>query len=255
MIKKEYPILEFDSTPKALLEPSNHTEKIDIPENCVVCFFNEVIEKLSSSGKARLINSRESEMGPRPIYEIEFNQKRLAVFHPGCGAPLAASMLEEVIALGGKKFIACGGAGVINKEVGFGHVIVPTSAIRDEGTSYHYVFPSREVEPSSEGIKAIEEVLEQNGVKYVLGKTWTTDAPYRETQRKIELRRSEGCLTVEMEGAAFFAVAKFRNVKFAQLLYGGDDLTTDEWDGRGWRGQKSMREKLFWLAVEACVQL
>ena len=111
------------------------------------------------------------------------------------------------------------------------------------------------MEPGSEGIKAIEGVLGQHGVKYVLGKTWTTDAPYRETPQKIELRRSEGCLTVEMECAAFFAVAKFRNVEFAQLLYGGDDLTSDEWDGRGWRRRESTREKLFWLAVEACVQL
>ena len=132
MIKKEYPILEFDPTPKALLEPSEHTEKIDMPENSVVCFFSEVIEKISSSGKARILNSRRSEMGPHPIYEIEFNQKRLAVFHPGVGAPLAACLLDEVIALGSKKFIACGGAGVINKEVGFGHVVVPTSAIRDQ---------------------------------------------------------------------------------------------------------------------------
>lgn len=255
MLRKEFPILEFDSSPKAMLEPSEVIEPIEIPENCVVCFFSEVIEKLVTSGKAVLIDTRKSELGLHPIYEVEFNQKRLAVFHPGVGAPLAACLLDEIIALGAKKFIACGGAGVVNKDIGYEQVVVPSSAVRDEGTSYHYLEPSREVEASVIGIKAIVGVLSRHGVKYSLGKTWTTDAPYRETLEKVKLRRDEGCLTVEMECAAFFAVAKFRNVEFAQLLYGGDDLSSEDWDGRGWLERPSIRERLFWLAAEACSTL
>ena len=60
---------------------------------------------------------------------------------------------------------------------------------------------------------------------------------------------------VEMEAAAFFAVAQFRGVMFAQLLYGGDDLGSSEWDDRNWNEQASVREKLFWLAAEACLLL
>ncbi len=89
----------------------------------------------------------------------------------------------------------------------------------------------------------------------MLGKTWTTDAPYRETPDKMALRRSEGCLTVEMETAAFCAVAQFRDVTFGQILYGGDDLTGDQWDPRDWHVLASTREKLFWLAAESCLQL
>ncbi len=69
------------------------------------------------------------------------------------------------------------------------------------------------------------------------------------------LRRSEGCITVEMEAAAFFAVARFRGVTFAQMLYGGDDVSGEEWDHREWHKRRSVREDLLWLAAEACLLL
>jgi uridine phosphorylase len=92
-------------------------------------------------------------------------------------------------------------------------------------------------------------------VPYVLAKTWTTDAIYRETPGKIAARRDEGCACVEMEAAAFFAVARFRGVRFAQILYAGDDCSGAIWDARQWDARQPVRERLFWLAVEACVEL
>ncbi len=71
----------------------------------------------------------------------------------------------------------------------------------------------------------------------------------------VKLRASEGCLAVEMEAAAFFAVAMFRGVQFGQLLYGGDDVSSSEWDSREWDSHVSIREKLFWLAAESCLAL
>ena len=58
-----------------------------------------------------------------------------------------------------------------------------------------------------------------------------------------------------MEAAAFFAVDRFRNVEFGQILYGGDDVGGEVWDGRGWQRQGTAREKLFWLAAESCLRL
>ena len=98
-------------------------------------------------------------------------------------------------------------------------------------------------------------VLLAHNVPYVLGKTWTTDAFFRETAGKVQMRRAEGCLTVEMEAAAFFAVAQFRGVTFAQLLYGGDDVSSEVWDHRDYASRLTVREKLFWLAAEACLLL
>lgn len=251
----DYPILEFDATREAIIEPGRVLKGIDIPERCVLCFFQEVITDICSNGAGKNVHKLGSEIGHNPVYEISFNGERLTVFHPGVGAPLAAAFLDELIALGCKKFIACGGSGVLNPDIGVGHVVVPSSAVRDEGTSYHYLPPSREVSASPEGVAAIEAVLQEHHVAYVVGKTWTTDAIYRETRSKMERRKAEGCITVEMEAAAFFAVAQFRGVTFAQILYGGDDISGDEWDHRSWQNQPSARAKLFQLAAEACLRL
>ncbi len=99
------------------------------------------------------------------------------------------------------------------------------------------------------------QTLEAHSLPHRLVKTWTTDAPYRETQKKVESRRAEGCSVVEMETASLMAAAQFRDVIFGQVLYGGDDLSGAAWDNRGWQSRAEIRENLFWLAVEACLSL
>jgi uridine phosphorylase len=150
-----------------------------------------------------------SEMGDHPLYALEHHGRRVAVYHPLVGAPVAAALLDEIIATGVRRFVVCGGAGVLNREIAVGHLIVPTIAVRDEGTSYHYLPPGREVHGNLEAIAAIERVLKQHSAEYLLAKTWTTDAIYRETQAKVALRRAEGCVTVEMETAAFLPLHSF----------------------------------------------
>ncbi len=249
------PILEFDPAPTAIIEPNEIIDPIDIPHHVVLCFFQDVIEKVVAEHDGRQIDVLVSEIGQNPVYELEYGGERLALAHPGVGAPLAAGFTEELIARGCRAFVACGGAGVLVADVALGHVVVPTTAVRDEGTSYHYLPAGRTVEPSAEAVGAIAATLEQHGVPYVLGTTWTTDALYRETRGKAERRVAEGCLTVEMEAAAFFAVAAFRGVTFGQLLYAGDDLSGEDWDQRGWDEHVEGRELLFRLAAEAVLRL
>ncbi len=102
---------------------------------------------------------------------------------------------------------------------------------------------------------AIEAVLRTEGVPYLEAKTWTTDAYFRETRRRMAARRAEGCLTVEMEAAALFAVAKFRGVHLAQILYGGDNLDADEWDHRGWTHKSGVRRSLVKLSAQASLAI
>lgn len=254
-MENSYPILEYDDAAEAIIEPRKVLKRNpEVPTRCVLCFFQEVLSDLANSGKLTKVTDLGSELGKNPVYVVEQNGSRIAVVHPGVGAPLAAAFVDELIALGCETFIACGGAGVLNTEIAVGHVVIPTSAVRDEGTSYHYLPPSREVSPSASGVQAIEATLTQHNVPYVMGKTWTTDGIYRETRTRMERRKAEGCLTVEMEASAFFAVAQFRGVVFAQMLYGGDDISGDQWDHRDWQSH-SNREKLFWLAVEAVARL
>ena len=250
-----YPILEFDPAPEALIEPSKIIHARDLPEHCVISFFREVIDKVVAEHDAKVVVENQWEDGPHHVYEISYQNQRLAFFHPGVGAPIAAGLLEETIAFGCRKFIACGGCGVLEKEIAVGHIIVVSGAVRDEGVSYHYLPPGREVVANVTGVNALVNTLDKGGVPYRVGKTWTTDAPYRETLRKIASRRAEGCLTVEMESSALIAVAQFRHVIFGQALYGGDDLSGAEWDNREWQSRSEIRERLFWLCADACLTL
>ena len=250
-----YPILEFDETREAFIEPSKVNEPRDIPEKIVICFFQEVIKKVVKEHKAKMLVRNQWEDGPHPLYEIEHKGQRLGFFHPGIGGPTAGGLLEEVIAFGGRKFIACGGAGVLQPDIAVGNLVLVSAAVRDEGTSYHYLPPGREVAAQEDVIRACEKELQVRKIPYRLGKTWTTDAPYRETRKKIVQRKEEGCLTVEMEAAGMMAVAQFRNVAFGQILYGGDTLSGDEWDNRRWQSRDHIRENLFWLCADLCLSL
>jgi uridine phosphorylase len=167
---------------------------------------------------------------------------------------LAAAFFEQAIARGCRRFAACGGAGALVPELALGNVVVPTAAVRDEGTSYHYLPPSREVEPAPSAVEAATALLDARGVPYTIGKTWSTDGIYRETRARAARRREEGCLVVEMEAAALFAVARFRAVPLVYLLYAGDSLAGEDWDRREWQRHGS-REALFWLAADACLRL
>jgi uridine phosphorylase len=255
MNHSEYPLLEFDPTVPAIIEPSQIVPDIGAPEGCVFCFFGDVIDDLLQYDRLKKIASHRWEDLDRPLYEMDVEGKRVGIFQPGVGAPLAAALMEEVIARGCSKIIACGGAGVLDREIPVGDILVPTAAVRDEGTSFHYLPPGREIGADQEVVDVIERVLRQKGIEYSRVKTWTTDAPYRETSEKIKLRKAEGCLAVEMETAAFFAVAQFRGVPFGQILYAGDDISGTTWDTREWQNRLEVRKSLFWLAVEICMNL
>ncbi len=249
------PILEFDPAPQAILNPPSIQLTEPVPERAVLCFFADVLKRLCAEGRLVQVGELASEIGANPVYRLEHAGQRLLVVHPGVGAPLAAGFLEELIAIGVKKFIACGGCGVLDKEIAVGYPVVLTAAVRDEGTSYHYLPPGREACPAPRAVAALEQAFQQMGQPYRLGKAWTTDGLYRETSARRACRQAEGCLVVEMEAAAFFAVAQFRGVTFGQVVYGGDLVVPEGWDKRAWIDRTSDRQRLFWLAVEACAIL
>jgi uridine phosphorylase len=254
-ISPEFPILEHDDHGAAVIEPRAVVSPIAIAPRCVLCFFEQVIARLEQQGSLRLVTELRSTMGRHPIYEWSYDGQRVTLMHPGLGGPLAAMMLEELIALGCRAFVACGGAGLLDKQAAAGALVVPVSAVRDEGTSYHYVPPSREVFASPDAVAAIERTLTAAGAPFILAKTWTTDAVYRETPGTVAARRAEGCLTVEMEAATLMAVAQFRGVPLGQILYGGDDVGGARWDRREQLDRTSIRERLVHLAAEACAAI
>ena len=251
---QEVPILEYDDNREALIRAWNYLKEL-LPERCVISFFGNEVREKAEREKWPLLGKLKSEVVDLPIYEVQAEGERLCVAIAFCGGPGAAVTLEELHALGCQKFIVCGGAGCIVPGSKLGALMLPTAAVRDEGTSFHYLPPAREVPCGEAALRAVREGLREMGVPFVEGKTWTTDAIYRETPDRIALRREEGCLTVEMEAAAFFAVAEFYGLTLAQILYGGDDVSGSEWDSRGWNRQKSVRENLLDTAIRLALRL
>jgi uridine phosphorylase len=250
------PILEFDPDTSALIEPGHVAAPLEgLPTAAVICFFAEVVDEACGDGRAEVAVEMGWELPHHPLYVLDVGEgRRVAVFSPGTGAPLATMFFEDAIAHGCRNFVACGGAGALVPGLALGHVVVPDAAVRDEGTSFHYMAAGREVAADPGAVAVAVSVLERHGVPHTVGKTWSTDAPYRETVGRIERRRAEGCITVEMEAAAFMAVAAHRGVRFAQYLYAGDDLSGEAWDHRSWQ-TTAARRALFDLALEACLEL
>ena len=254
ILKNKYPICEFDTDRNPIIQAANFLTE-SLPEKCVITFFRKELERFVAEKDLPIIGYLNSEVLDIPIYEYVNGIDRLCVTMAFCGAPGAAVTLEELHAMGCKKFIICGGAGAITKESNVGEIVVPVSAVRDEGTSYHYLEPSPEVECHKETVDTVVSCLKEMEIPFTTGKTWTTDAIYRETPGMIELRRNEGCITVEMEAAAFFAVSKYHNIPLAQLLYAGDDVSGEEWDSRNWNTQESIRYNLLTSAIEIAKNL
>lgn len=249
------PLFEKDYEESALINAAEVVSVDNAPKHCVLTFFGEVAERARSEYRCEEVYRIRSEMGQIPLVALEVNGRPLAMAHCGVGAPLAAGMLEEIIAAGCRCFVVCGGAGVVDPAIDANRVIVPTAAIRDEGTSYHYLAPSRAVAPTDAALNAVRDAIREAGIPATEGKTWTTDAIYRETPGLVRRRREEGCVAVEMEAAALFAVARYRGVELAQVLYAGDDVAGELWDSRDWHKQTDARERLFELAVDACLRM
>jgi len=256
MLQKEFPILEFDDDKNAFIRPSKMIKPIeDIPKTCVLCFFSEAIEKIINEYSYKILSNFISEGINYPMYELDYKNKKIVLIQAAVGSPLAAGQIEDLTAMGCKIFIACGGCGVLQKELAVGHLIIPIAAVRDEGTSYHYIEPSREIKANERIVKIIENELSRKKIPYIKGKTWTTDAIYRETPQKITLRKNEGCITVEMETSAYMAVSQYNNVEFGQILYSGDSLAGEEWDKRNSVKRTGIREFTLQQALDISLKL
>jgi len=253
-MKNRYPVCEYDTNRNAIIKPTGFLQKT-LPDKCVITFFRKELNQFVEDNRLPVIGHLHSEVMDIPIYEYAASTESICMTMPFSTAPGAAVTIEELHAMGCNKFMICGGAGSLTTDSNVGEMIVPIAAVRDEGTSYHYLEPTREVACHKATADFVIAALESLGIPYTTGKTWTTDAIYRETPEMIELRRREGCITVEMEAAAFFAVSKYYDLPLAQLLYAGDDVSGEKWDPRNWDNQKNVRSNMILTAVKLIKKL
>lgn len=247
--KAEYPILEFDDNPVAKLNPANFADSKFDTDKMIITFFPEVVQKLLDREEIfeELVIPGEN---PVPIYRFtEDPEVLLTLGQVGC--PACAGNLDLFHAMGITKVMFCGGGGVLDRNIEVGQILVVDGAIRDEGFSYQYIAPSRVIRTDQETKEKIINYLKGNDIPYLQGLTWTTDAIFRETPERIALRKEEGAKIVEMEQAGCIAVARFRHFSYGALIYGGDDLSGEEWSMRGWRSRDGVRYDL----VQLCRKL
>ena len=261
--KNLYPILIGSPKDISITDPSIFVEynlgrlgvdRSILPDRYILTFrYTDALNVLRNNFDLTVI-----ELADSPLYVFDYKGVRIGFRYMGIGAPAAGLVLEGSIALGGKYFVFFGGVGVLLRNIRKWEFIIPSRAIRDEGTSFHYLEPSFYAYPSKMINRVLMSVLSRYGVEYRVGGVWTTDAPYRETFYKRDFFLKRGAICVDMEAAALFAIAKYRGVNIGGIFY-AVDLVGDEWDLRAEEDHEVKRfnvvERLISYSVEVLSSL
>jgi uridine phosphorylase len=142
------------------------------------------------------------------------------------GAPIVAIVMEELAALGVNRFVGVGTAGGLSPDLEVGQTVLCSAALRDEGTSHHYSPSGRWAYPDADLLASLRSALPDA----LVGPSWTTDAPYRETAEEIVAYREEGIVTVDTEASALFTLGATLDVQTASVFCVSDVLHGKEWE-------------------------
>ncbi len=247
MIKNDYPILEFDDNRDAKINPISFVDRQFESNKMIITFFPEVIDKLIADGA---IIPEKTIGGENIVFVYRFADTDILITLGAVGCPACAGNLDLFHAMGIDKVMFCGGGGVLDRNIEVGQILVVDGAIRDEGFSYHYIKPSKYIYTDKNVTDKIVRYLKENDISYLQGLVWTTDAIFRETADRIAQRKEEGAKIVEMEQAGCIAVSQYRGFDYGALIYGGDDVSQEEWSKRGWRSREGIRYDLVMLCKE-----
>ena len=231
--KNKIPILEYDTENTAVIMPG-HNSDFKFTEKAVLLFMNDEIDDYVSENKCETVGVFKKIGGDVLVYKTKHKGVEITFCKCTLGGAGAVMILEQLIAGGAREIVAAGCCGALIDDTE-GDFFIPTAALRDEGASYHYLPPARDVALSEKVIHAIETTLNDRGLPYRKCKTWTTDGFYRETKEMVTYRKAEDCSVVEMECASLAACAEMRNVQFGQLLFTADTLAdVEKYDKRTW---------------------
>ena len=241
---------------KAIIEPKGVIEErrkiglhpsTEIPEGAIICYDSSLWNWIGT-----LLTRVECDGWLKGSFLLPHRNSWILVSKAvGFGAPTAVMTLEELAAYGIKKFINLGTAGGLQKDMNVGDIVVCDKAIRDEGTSHHYLADEKYALASQRLTTKLSEAIKKKGIVFKKGSSWTTDALYRETLEELLQYRNEGVLTVEMEAAALFAVGIYRKVKVSSVFAISDILTEEGWK-QGYRSEKKLEslKLIFEAALE-----
>jgi uridine phosphorylase len=174
----------------------------------------------------------EAWQGYREVFQGSAGKGRVTIALAPPGAPNCVALAEELVAFGTQRILFMGYCGSLQKGIRAGDIISPTEAIREEGTSFHYLPAGIGARPDQDIQDVIKGCLERGKLPFHQGTIWTTDAIYRETRGKVKRYQTAGVLGVEMELAALFAFGMAQKVAIGALLVVTDEFTPESWHPR-----------------------
>lgn len=248
-MEKEIALLEFDNNKESVIMPGHEKLDIKLPKRAVFAFVRDTVDEYAKERGLESVCSFETITMVFPVYVDCINGVEVAIAMAPLGGPAAAQFLDWIISYGVEEVIVTGSCGVLI-DIPENEFLIPIRALRDEGTSFHYMKPSRFVETDKELTERVTGYFERNGLDYEKVTVWTTDGFFRETADKVKARVEEGCACVDMECASLSACAKFRGARLAQVFFTADCLAnTSEYNERDW-GRASLRP-----ALELCIKI
>ena len=217
--------------PSALLREARRQKglaDVSVPPICVLDPDGDIVRRLKSAGQAKLANDW-------PCYHTELYSFQIGAHQAGIigcavGAPFAVLVAEELFASGCELLISVTSAGQITPTRTPPYFVVIDRALRDEGTSYHYAWPSDYSEANPSLVAFAAQALAKQGINAIVGATWTTDAPFRETAEAIAAARAKGILAVEMEAAALYAFSAAKGKQVLCLAHVTNTMAVTERD-------------------------
>ena len=215
---------------KPLINISDVYKKGDIKfDSFILTFSHRIIDLLLEMNLIEVVSldGIRSISENYPVYR--FIGTNIGIVKTSIGAPIASVLIAEVATIYDcNKAVIFGTCGSLDKNIEERALIVPSACYRDEGTSYHYMEPSDYIDIKN--YKKVSKYLDELNVKYIVGKSWTTDGFYRETDIEMKKRKEEGCIVVEMELSAVEAVCRYQNIDLYPFLYRADNLDSTNWD-------------------------
>lgn len=217
--------------PAALLREARRQKGLaasNVPAVCILDPDGDIVRRLIKTGQAR--RCKNWPCYHTALYTFTLSGQDVGIIGCAVGAPFAVLVAEELFASGCRLLLSLTSAGQIIPAGPPPYFVIINRALRDEGTSYHYAAPSEYGEADPALVAMAVEALKEEAVHAVVGSSWTTDAPFRETVHAIELARSKGVLAVEMEAAALYTFARSARAEVLCLAHVTNTMGQTEQD-------------------------
>ena len=243
---------DFDPE-EGLISPGFEKLGLALPEYAVMAFLSERhIQSFAEAHEGYQAGKFMSLTKNFPVWVVKIGEEEVTLIQAPAGAPAAVLMEERLFAYGTEKLLTVGCCGALT-DLPENTFLPVKEAFRDEGTSFHYLPPSRFIEMDKAPLLHLKDYFKKKGLPFRPAATWTSDGFFRETEEKIRRRREEGCTLVDMEASALAACARFRKKEFAEIMFTADTLASLAHDQRRWA--RESRNAALVMGMEALEEI